>query len=255
MKFRAWPTTVLVVGISVAWCNIGIAATPCPPSQLSVDGSNPVATPCQTAPVNGYSTNFSLTENPLSEGGKWVNGKVTGLDWNTPQSASGKAYASVRSGITGSRYDDSVAHLSTSFQSFNANQFAQGTVYRVAGYAPSGSKHEIELLLRFQITAHNARGYEVLWGWDGDFAIVRWNGPVGDYTAIYSNTFEQLVDGDVVRAEINGSVIKVYKNGALKATGPSNGTFASGQPGVGFWPVDSATKENYGWKSYQAGNL
>ncbi len=254
MKFFAWPTGLLF-GFLLAPSGPTFAATPCPPSQLSVEGGTAASTTCPSASAGLYSTNFPATENPLSEGGKWVTGKVAGLDWNNPVSASGKAYASVRSGASGSRYDDSVAHLSASFQTFAANQYAQGTVYRVAGYAPAGSKHEIELLLHFEITAHNARGYEVLWGWDGDFAIVRWNGPLGNYTAIYSDTLEQLVDGDVVRAEIMGGVIRVYKNGVLKATGPLNTTYGSGQPGVGFWPVDSATPQNYGWKSFEAGNL
>jgi len=254
MKSPAWPTGLLV-SVLLAATGPSFAAAPCPPSQLSVEGGTAAATTCPAASAGLYSTNFSGTENPLSEGGKWVAGKAAGLDWNNPLSAAGKAVASVRSGASGSRYDDSIAHLSTSLHAFAPNQYVQGTVYRVPGYAPAGSKHEVELLLRFEITAHNARGYEVLWGWDGDFAIVRWNGPLGNYTAIYSDTLEQLVDGDVVRAEILDGVIRVYKNGALKATGPSNTTYGSGQPGVGFWPVDSSTPQNYGWKSFEAGNL
>jgi hypothetical protein len=231
----------------------GRAQTPCPVPQLSVEGGTSAATPCPP-PSTSYTTSFNVTENPLSEGGKWSTGKATGLDWNNPETASGRAVASVRSGVTGSRYDDSVAHLRSTFIDFQPNQYAQGTVYRVPAYAPSG-KHEVELLLRFDITAHNARGYEVLWGWDGDFAIVRWNGPLGDYTPLYSAILEQLVDGDVVRAEITAGVVRVYKNGALKATGPADSAFADGQPGIGFWPVDNSTPANYGWKDFEAGNL
>ena len=227
---------------------------------------------------NFYATNFPNAENPISEGGKWINGKAVGLDWNNAQSVPGKAYASVLSGATGSRYDDSIAHLSTSVATFTPNQFAQGIVYRAAGYAagsiggnwmvrflyratgyaPAASDHEVELLLRFQITPHSARGYEVLWGHSGSLAIVRWNGPVGNYTALLElgdPGIGPLVDGDVLRAEIIGSVIKVYKNGVLVMTGPTNTTWTDGQPGMGFWPVDSATPQNLGWKSYQAGNL
>jgi hypothetical protein len=29
-----------------------------------------------------YTTRFSVAENPISEGGKWVNGKTVGLDWS-----------------------------------------------------------------------------------------------------------------------------------------------------------------------------
>ncbi len=202
-----------------------------------------------------YSTNFPATENPISEGGKWIDGKVVGGNWNNPQTSSGKAYASVRSGLSGSRYDDSIAHLSTSFIDFNPNQYAQATVFRVNGYSPTGG-HEVELLLRFQITANNARGYEILWGAPGYLAIVRWNGPLGNYTPLLDNVqIGPAAEGDVLRAEISGSIIKVYRNGSLVATGPSDSTWADGQPGIGFWPVDSSTPQNYGWKTFEAGNL
>ena len=246
--------TLLILTVGLFTSTLGRAQTPCPPPQFGVEGGSSVTTPCPSASGNSYSTSFDTTENPLSEGGRWITGKAVGLDWNNPLTESGVVHASVRSGASGNRYDDSIAHVSNSFVDFKPDQHAQATVYRAPGYAPTGSKHEVELLLRFEITAHNARGYEVLWGWDGDFAIVRWNGPLGNYTTLYSTFLEQLVDGDVVRAEISGSVIKVYKNGALKAA-PTDTTFADGQPGVGFWPVDSSTPANYGWKDFAAGNL
>jgi hypothetical protein len=184
----------------------------------------------------------------LSEGGKWVNGKDAGIDWNNAQSAAGKGIATAFS-LT---YDDNIAVLTTSFP---ANQYAQGTVFRAPGYSP-GVSHELELLLHFQITPHSARGYEVLWAQDGGMAIVRWNGPVGDYTAlIEAPNIAPAVDGDVLRAEIVDGVIKVYKNGSLLLTGPLNTSWTDGQPGIGFWPKPGATFANYGWKNYTAGSL
>jgi hypothetical protein len=200
-----------------------------------------------------YDTMFPLTENPISEGGNWINGKAVGLDWNNVQTISGRAYGAV----IVSSYNDDIAVLNTTFA---ADQYAQGTVYRAAGYAPSGN-HEIELLLRFKITAHDARGYEVLWGGgggtaNGEISIVRWNGPLGDYTGLARTTIAPAVDGDVLRAEIIGSVIKVYRNGSLVLTGPSNTTWTDGQPGVGFWPTDrgGVTSSSYGWKTFEAGS-
>jgi hypothetical protein len=202
-------------------------------------------------PDPGYSSSFPLTENPISESSKWINGLATGLDWHNVQTAPGEAYgASIVSG-----YDDCLAVLNTPFTS---NQFAQGVVKRAVGYSPSGN-HEIELLLHFQITAHNARGYEVLWAHTGEIAIVRWNGSLNDYTAI-QDTGQNIgvaVDGDTLRAEITAGVIKVYKNGSLVATGPSDTTYTDGQPGIGFWPTDrgEVVSASYGWKSLQAGSL
>ena len=72
-----------------------------------------------------YSTNFTLTENPISEGGKWVNGESVGFDWNNVLTAPGEAFGAHL--IDGPRYADCIAHLNTSFV---ADQFAQGTVSR-----------------------------------------------------------------------------------------------------------------------------
>jgi hypothetical protein len=202
-----------------------------------------------------------LTENPISEAGKWVNGQSNGLQWSNVQTGSGNAYASRRVDEGGvARYADPIAHIAKSFIDFSPNQYAQGTVYRAAGYTVSGTmKHEIELLLRFQITANNARGYEVLWSGEdtGWLIIVRWNGPQGNYTPLaeYQN-YGKANDGDVLRAEISSdNRVRVFKNGVLALTGPVDTTFTTGQPGIGFWPTPGSTLSSYGWKSYQAGNL
>jgi hypothetical protein len=206
-----------------------------------------------------YSTSFPLTENPISEGGIWVNGKAVGIDWNDVKTTPGKAFASMLSGGA-SRYNDSIAHLSTSFMAFPANQYAQGTVFRVAGYDPGiANKHEVELHLRFQTTAHNARGYEIMWGITGYLAVVRWDGALGLYTPMLDTGDPGIgspVEGDVLRAEIKGNIITILKNGVSKATidvSAFGNVWTTGQPGMGFWPVDGSTPQNYGWKNYQAG--
>ena len=203
------------------------------------------------AQVETVSTDFSTTENPLSEGGRWINGRDAGLDWNNVQTDSGRAFAADFTGQP-SRYSDAVAQLTADFA---PNQYAQATVYRTPGYSPS-VPHEIELLLRFQISAHSARGYEVLWGHDGNMAIVRWNGPVGDYTPLVDNLqVGAAVSGNVLRAEIVDGVIRVYRNGKLVATSPRDTTWQDGHPGIGFWPLPGATLAAYGWQSFSAGTL
>jgi subtilisin family serine protease len=197
-----------------------------------------------------YSTNFPATENPISQGGMWFNGNAAGLDWNNVQTTPGKAFAAAFVG----GYDDPIAVLNTAF---TANQYAQGTVYRAPGYSPT-TNHEIELLLRFRITPDSARGYEILWGHGGELNIVRWNGPYGSYTPLLGTIGPNIgaaVDGDVLRGEVMGNVVRVYKNGTLVATSPADNTFTDGQPGIGFWPRPGATLQNFGWKSFSAGSL
>jgi hypothetical protein len=241
---------------------LGRGAQPCLPPHPSGPEASTAMTGCAQTSGGFYSTTFPLEENPISERGMWVTGKSVGVDWHDAQTIPGKAYASENADAQGSRYADAIAHLSTSYRSFNANQYAQGTVYRARGYAPIGSKHEIELLLRFEITAHNARGYEILWGWDGDFSIERWNGPTAKWTPLFEWATPgpgRLADGDVIRAKIVGNIISVFRNGtlvkAIDITNAGGTNWYSGQPGMGFWPVDAAVKENYGWRSYEAGDL
>jgi len=96
----------------------------------------------------------------------------------------------------------------------------------------------------------------------GYLSIVRWNGALGDYSSLFNGGVGSLpvpVDGDVLRAEIVGNVITVYRNGvavkSVNVTSIGSPVWSAGQPGIGFWPVDSSTPANYGWKSYTAGNL
>jgi fibronectin type 3 domain-containing protein len=225
----------------------------------SARSSEASATPLASGST--YSTNFPLTENPISEGGVWVRGGTEGLDWTNPLTTGGHAVASTTP--TPTRYSDDIAILKSSAVTFSANQYAQGTVYLAPGYTGNGGGHEVELLLHFSISAHDAHGYEILWGIPGYMAVVRWNGPVTSYTPIYDPGVGSIPvprDGDVLRAEISGNIIKVFRNGTqvgpnIDVSSAGGTVWTSGQPGMGFWPVDGAIPGNYGWKSYQAGSL
>lgn len=217
-----------------------------------------VAAVCAPAKPPPYLTRFGAAENPIDEGGRWVNGKAVGLDWNDVRTADGRAHAAGFVGTTKpQRYADPIAHLKTRF---GPDQYAQGTVFRVPGYKNRKDKHEVELLLRFSISPHGARGYEVLWGQDGGVCVVRWNGPLGDYTLLGQCTQDspaaEAVDGDVLRAEIVGNVIHVFRNGkAVLTSVDPEARWAEGQPGMGFWPTPGAELGAYGWKAFEAGGL
>ena len=48
-----------------------------------------------TAPVRAYRTDFPLAENPISEGGAWLNGRKDGIDWIDVITRNGEAFGEV----------------------------------------------------------------------------------------------------------------------------------------------------------------
>jgi len=129
-----------------------------------------------TGTGNNYTTNFPLSENPISEGGKWINGRTNGLDWADVSTTTGKAYGT-ESGSGG--YDDSTAILTGNW---GPDQTAQATVFASQGFVG-----EVELRLRSAITAHRNTGYEINFS-SGYCQVVRWEGPLGSFTMLANNT-------------------------------------------------------------------
>ena len=70
-------------------------------------------TPASTGKHRTYTSNFPRTENPLSEGGKWINGRPAALDWANVRSTPGLAFGTEEATIKTApgKYDDSVALL------------------------------------------------------------------------------------------------------------------------------------------------
>src|SRR5271166_204372 len=58
-------------------------------------------------PKRSYSTRFQLDEDPISEGGKWINGGKDGIDWYNVITKNGVAYGAVSQGA----YTDPTALL------------------------------------------------------------------------------------------------------------------------------------------------
>jgi len=50
------------------------------------------AASASTGTASTYTTNFPLTEDPISEGGKWINGKKDGVDWANVRTTPGFAF-------------------------------------------------------------------------------------------------------------------------------------------------------------------
>jgi hypothetical protein len=179
-----------------------------------------------------YTTNFMDSEDPLSEGGKWSN---HGLVWTTVRKEGGIAYGTQTGLETGpSRYADSFAILS----GFPPDQEAWGEVY--IANPNSSCNQEVEILLRWTHSPHFSAGYECFARCLSDHAsylqIVRWNGPLGDYTYLADMRGAEygLKNGDILKASVIGNVISVSVNGIQKASATDN-MHPAGSPGIGFF--------------------
>ena len=200
------------------------------------------------AAQNSYTTNFPAAENPISESGRWINGHVTGLDWNDVQTTPN--FASGVNNIAGNTNDPTAVLTGI----WGANQFARGTVF--ASSANSFLFPEVELRLNTTITAHSITGYEftcsVLNHPPPGLAIVRWNGPVNNFTFLVTSP-TLCRNGDLLTASNVGGVIKAYINGVLILTATDT-TYSGGSPGIGFNANagGGATYTNFGFSSFSA---
>src|SRR4029077_9276488 len=98
---------------------------------------------------------------------------------------------------------------------WDPNQSVSGVV-RTVNQSSSVSQ-EVEFRLRSTMSAHVNSGYEINFRCTNDGSqyvqIVKWNGPVGDFTYIDSTVGPGVRDGDTLKAEIIGTTINAYING------------------------------------------
>lgn len=200
------------------------------------------------AHAESYSTNFPLTENPISEGGRWINGGADGLDWSNVTTIAGRAVGSSST----VPYSDPTAILTGNW---GPDQTVQATVY---SQNPTSSYYqEVELRLRSSVAPHRITGYEVFFRClktgSAYSQIVRWNGPRGNFTTLASNFGAQygVSGGDVVKATIVGNVIKGYING-VEVVSATDNTYATGNPGIGFNYGVGSTYVDFGFTTWSA---
>ena len=218
-----------------------------------------------TAPakkVHSYSTSFPRTENPISEGGKWIGGEAAGENlWGNAQSAGGFAF-----GVSEpTKFGDPTAILTGEW---GPTQTATATV-RVSKVPTGYCCHEVELRFRTTIKANSITGYEAycsVMPTQPYCHIARWNGPNGSYWNFDSDTSKDYAkDGDVLMATATGTnpvTITLYKNGEqiLQATdtGAAGGGFGaygpwpSGNPGIGFFDNIDSNWQTFGLSSFSA---
>lgn len=227
------------------------------------DASRPAAV------VRSYATSFERDEDPISEGGMWINGRADGIDWIDIISGNGVGYGAVsrmgaaeRRGEQGNLsadpdaepegdYDDPTGVLAGDW---GPDQYAKGVVF--SRNQTEDYFQEVELRLRSSITPHSCTGYEVFWRClktENAYAeIVRWNGKRGDFTSLARAVGSQygVQDGDIVEASITGSVIKSYINGVLVLEATDD-VFTEGSPGIGFNFGVGDTNVDHGFRHFE----
>src|SRR5216684_3003921 len=202
-----------------------------------------------------YTTNFPLTEDPISEGGKWINAGVVGLDWSNVRATPGFAFGT-NSGTVA--FADSWALLAGTWGS---DQIVQAAIKDQNPADLAGCFQDIELVLRGNLSAHSATGYEITVRATNDansyLLIARWNGLLGKFTVLeqLSGSAYGVKTGDVFKATMVGNVTTAYINGVQKAKVTDN-RYATGHPGMGFYrgiqASCSGTNADYGYTNYTA---
>jgi hypothetical protein len=225
----------------------------------------------QRTPVRSYSTRFQLDEDPISEGGIWLNGRADGIDWIDVISKNGVGYGAVsRMGVPERRieqgnlegstpeeaapegdYDDPTAVLTGTW---GRDQYAKGTVY---SKNPTDEYfQEVQFRLRHVMTPQFCRGYEVFWRClkteDGYAEIVRWDGKVGDWTSLkrFAGPQYGVEHGDLIEASIVGNVLKGFING-VEVISVTDDTYADGAPGIGFNFGVADTNVDHGFSYFE----
>jgi hypothetical protein len=202
--------------------------------------------------VRSYRTRFTTDEDPISEGGMWINGQRDGIDWADVVVSSGVAYGAatrmaeaerrVEQGNLGEAdaaaplgdYDDPTAVLAGEW---GRNQYVRGGVF--SRNQTEQYFQEVEIRLRSTIAPHLCSGYEVFFRClktaNAYAEIVRWNGPVADFTSLakLSGPDFGVQDGDLIEASIEGNMLRGFING-VEVISATDDTFDTGSPGIGF---------------------
>jgi hypothetical protein len=222
--------------------------------------------PDGVASARSYRTSFAADEEPISEGGIWLNGRDEGVDWLNIVTEHGLAHGELGVPLVISErraeqgddieapegdYNDPTAILTGPW---GRNQHARARVF--SKNQTDKRYHEVELRLRSILAPHRIPGYEVFFRClkaEGGYAeIVRWEGPLGGWKSLCRKDGPEfgVEDGDTIEATIIGNVIKGYING-LEVTSAIDDTYPIGNPGIGFNYGGEDTYLDHGFTYYE----
>src|ERR1700733_11298716 len=222
--FSVYHVPVRLVALAAA---LVVAAAGCSKTTTTPAPKTDISPAPTAAHVDTYTTSFPSSEKVLSDGGRWISGKTIGVDWGYVSTTPGYA-----TGTAGPKhFADSVALLKGNW---GPNQTAEAVVRKVSVYGWP----EVSLRLRSSLSEDHCTGYEIsdsLRDKDPYLIIVRWNGPLADFTYLLNIKGEKyrVATGDVMKTTIVGNLITAYKNGVEIGQAKDN-TYLNGLPGFGF---------------------
>jgi hypothetical protein len=235
VRYRDPVRSLAAFGLALLWCSAGCGTAAGANPDAAASGVGGAAGAGDASGGSGaagrtYTTRFPLTENPISEGGLWINGGTTGLDWHDVSTTPGLAIGHQ----SGSSYTDGTALLTGAWGPIQSVEAVVHTVKQ-----QDSCYQEVEMRLRSALSPHSCTGYEISFKMSKTsgayLIIVRWNGKLGDFTYLQNLKGAQygVSDGDIVKATIAGNVITAYLNGVVMGTATDD-TYATGSPGMGF---------------------
>lgn len=217
--------------------------------EQSIFAINGLQTKMVIPPLTYYTT-FGAAENPISEGGVWLNGELNGYDWTNCQITDSGVCAGDHL-LTDPTYADSTAVLN---KNFGPDQMVQGTLF-LNNVTQPDQYPEVEFRLRTSLGSGYIPGYEIGYSVRPAGAyiiIVLWSGGYGEWKYIVDNySISPLSSGDVLKATITGNVINVYINDTFMVGGTDD-TYTTGSVGVGFYRSQAG---EFGFNDFYATEL
>jgi hypothetical protein len=205
------------------------------------------------ATIGNYTTDFPLTENPISESGKWINSGANGGGRSNVQSASGLAFGTqIERPAPGLIYNDSIALMTGTW---SADQTVTVTLHEAT--TSDTCCAEGEIWIRGTMDGGKMMGYEMSFSILRDpdyYHMATWLGKdFAKGTFARSALGRTLHDGDVIKVTAVGNAFTLYVNSIEIARGKDS-SYKSGNPGIGFYhsSVFNGLDNQWGFRNFSA---
>lgn len=174
-------------------------------------------------PAVWYSTNFALTENPLSEGGAWADGGIVAPNANNIQTNGSFAY----SAVDAFNFNDCAALLTNPLWLLYPHQHCRAKVRSINQQPAKFQEVEFRFRQSAFASGQTSVGYELYFKCASDGSqyinVTRFDAGTGIcFTSNLSNLVNGysggIVDGSIIDGYMKGNIITAYVNDVLLLT-------------------------------------